>query len=427
MREVIVTRRHAVFGSLLLALAGFLADCSPPVGSADIHYRIFYRGNGQDSGSAPVDSKWYSTGDNAVVLENSSALVNAFKVFDGWNTGSDGSGTSYLPGQPLLVRLNNVFLYAFWYVNGGVVTTFAGSGVAGPADGIGTAASFNSPESLASDQAGNLYVADMNGNSIRKITPSGVVSTLAGTGAAGSADGAASAATFLEPTAVAVDASGNVYVGDAGNNKVRMVSADGVVSTLAGNGAAGFADGAAASAMFWFNGVGVGVAVDGAGNVYVGDYYNNRIRKISGGVVSTLAGSATPGSADGTGASASFNGPSGIVVDSSGNIYVADYANHAVRKVAPGGLVTTLSGGFANPHSVGVDSAGNVYVADVGTNLIGKISGSAVTTLAGSGTPASVDGTGTSASFNVPAGVAVDRLGHVYVAEQNGNVIRLIQ
>ena len=106
---------------------------------------------------------------------------------------------------------------------------------------------------------------------------------------------------------------------------------------------------------------------------------------------------------------------------------MADYANHAVRKVAPGGLVTTLSGGFANPHSVGVDSAGNVYVADVGTNLIGKISGSAVTTLAGSGTPASVDGTGTSASFNVPAGVAVDRLGHVYVAEQNGNVIRLIQ
>ncbi len=199
------------------------------------------------------------------------------------------------------------------------VSTLAGSGTSGYTDGTGTSAQFKNPYGVAVDGAGNVYVADRYNHRIRKITTSGVVSTLAGS-SQGYTDGTGTSAQFYNPTGVAVDGAGNVYVADLSNHRIRKITTSGVVSTLAGS-TSGYADGTGTSAQF--NNPS-GVAVDGAGNVYVADLSNHRIRKITAlGVVSTLAGS-TYGYADGTGTSASFDKPYGVAVDGAGNVYVAD-------------------------------------------------------------------------------------------------------
>jgi subtilisin-like proprotein convertase family protein len=319
----------------------------------------------------------------------------------------------------------------------GVVTTLAGSGIAGYAEGTGTAASFNQPWGVAVDTAGNVYVADTGNKRIRKITSVGVVTTLAGSGNADFADGTGTAASFNSPLGVGGDAGGNVYVGDNSNNRIRKITSAGVVTTLAGSGTGGYADGTGSAAKF--SGP-RGVAVDAAGNVYVAEYGNNRIRKItSAGVVTTLAGSGSYSYADGNGTAASFFAPMSVAVDAAGNVYVADSASQRIRKVTSAGVVTTLAGSgtagyvdgtgtaasFNYPWGVAVDTTGNVYVADSSNSRIRKISSSGVvTTFAGSGT--SADGTGTAASFNAPNGVAVDLAGNVYVADSDNNRIRKI-
>jgi hypothetical protein len=317
-----------------------------------------------------------------------------------------------------------------------IVSTLAGTGTRGEADGSGASASFNGPTGVAVDGAGNMYVADQGSNKIRKLTPGGVVSTLAGSGTRGAADGPGSGASFNYPTGVAVDGAGNVYVADQGNNKIRKVTPGGVVSTLAGSGTQGTADGPGSGASF--NGP-TGVAMDGAGNVYVADY-NNKIRKITpAGMVSTLAGSGVAGAADGPGASASFLNPTGVVVDGAGNVYVADQGNNKIRKVTPGGVVSTLAGSgtrgaadgpgagasFNYPTGVAVDGAGNVYVADNSNQKIRKVTpGGVVSTLAGTGMVGATDGPGASASFYNPSGMAVDGASSVYVADYLNNKIR---
>jgi len=262
----------------------------------------------------------------------------------------------------------------------GVVTTFAGGVNAGSANGTGIYASFNEPTGVATDGAGNIYVADNGNNLIREISPSGVVTTLAGTGAQGSANGPAAAASFNFPQGVAVDAAGNVYVADYGNNMIRKISAAGSVTTLAGRDSSGSTNGVDTAATF---NQPSGVAVDAGGNVYVADFGNNLIRKISQtGGVSTFAGSGTPGAANGTGAAASFNGPTGLAIDASGNVYVADYGNNLIRKITPAGVVTTIGNGaagtgntlFNGPYGVAVDAAGNIYVANYRNSTIQKIS-----------------------------------------------------
>lgn len=276
---------------------------------------------------------------------------------------------------------------------------YAGWISAGAVDATGTGALFNAPSALATDAAGNVYVADTNNDTIRKIAPGGIVTTLAGAaGYAGASDGTGGAARFNGPGALATDASGNVYVADTFNNTIRKVTPAGAVTTIAGTaGMRGSTDGTGAAARF---NLPLGIAVDSAGTIYVADFYNNTIRAISpSAAVTTLAGSAgVTGSANGTGAAASFNGPQGIALDASGNIYVADTYNDTVREVTPGGVVTTLAGlpgvagaadgstsaaTFFLPLDVVLDGSGNVYVADNGNNLVREISGGAVSTIAG--------------------------------------------
>jgi sugar lactone lactonase YvrE len=214
----------------------------------------------------------------------------------------------------------------------GVVTTLAGSGSADFADGTGTSASFNYPSGVVLDDAGNVYVADSNNNRVRKVTSStGEVTTLAGSGSAAFADGTGTSASFSRPLDVSVDGDGNVYVGDYNNFLVRKVTPTGEVTTLAGSGSATFADGAGSGASF----VGPhGVALDNAGNLYVSDYRDHRIRKVTPtGVVTTLAGSGSAAFADGSGTGASFYWPRGVALDGAGNVYVADHNNHRIRKI----------------------------------------------------------------------------------------------
>jgi len=217
----------------------------------------------------------------------------------------------------------------------GQVSILAGDpdGAYGARDGVGTAAQFHNPQGVAVDKFGNVFVADTYNSVIRKIDPNGVVTTYAGqlNGLGGFRDGPAASAKFLTPVSVAVDASNNVYVTDPGNQRIRKINAAGIVSSLSGTGAEGFADGDGATAKFDNPD---GLAVDAAGNLFVADRYNQRIRKITpSGVVSTLAGNSTPGFADAAGAAAMFNYPTGVTVDARGVIYVADLLNHRIRKV----------------------------------------------------------------------------------------------
>ena len=327
---------------------------------------------------------------------------------------------------------------------GGVVTTLAGlAGNSGSADGTGSDARFAQPQGMAVDSAGNVYVAGLLCNhTIRKVTPGGVVTTLAGAaGSYGSADGTGSDARFYVPRGVAVDSAGNVYVADMRNHTIRKVTPAGVVTTLAGlAGSSGSADGTGSAARFDEP---YGVAVDSAGNVYVADTWNSTIRKLTpAGVVTTLAGLAgSYGSADGTGSAARFNCTCGVALDSAGNVYVAD-GNYAIRKVTPAGLVTTVAGTcsygsadgtgsaahFFLPPSAAVDSAGNVYVADMRNHTIRKVTpAGVVTTLAGlAGSSGSANGTGSAARFNQPYAVAVDIAGNVYVADTRNYTIRKV-
>ena len=322
---------------------------------------------------------------------------------------------------------------SFGFTNAQVtVTTLAGS-TQGFSDGTGSAAKFYYPQGVATDAAGNVYVADANNNKIRKITPAGEVSTLAGS-TQGYTDGSGDTAQFHAPISVATDAADNLYVGDVHNNIIRKITPTGEVSTLAGS-TAGFADGTGAAQFDqpW------GVSTDTAGNVYVADANNNKIRKITPeGVVSTLAGS-IQGYADGNGAAAKFFLPRGVATDTAGNVYVADTSISKIRKISSAGVVSTLAGstqGFADgtgaaaqfnqPFGLTTDAAGNVYVADTFNNKIRKITPAGeVSTLAGS-TAGFANGTEATAKFDFPASVATDAAGNVYVADTHNNKIRKI-
>jgi sugar lactone lactonase YvrE len=314
-------------------------------------------------------------------------------------------------------------------------------GLAGTANGQGSIALFQTPSGIAVDSAGNVYVADTGNSVIRKITPAGLVSTLAGTpGIIGGQDGTGAAAQFGAPTGIAADAGGNLYVADSFLNTIRKVTPAGVVTTIAGTPRiTGHADGTGSAAQF---NQPSGIGVDSGGNVYVADTNNDTIRRITpAGVVSTVAGTAgVSGSADGSGSAALFNLPDGIVSDPDGNLYVADQ-NEVIRAVSKAGVVTSFVGSvaaagsadgagpealFYNPTGLALDAIGNLYVTDSYNDVIRMVSPNGVTsTLAGRvSTQGSADGTGTTALFNGPTAVAVDGNGNLYVADTFNDTIR---
>lgn len=323
------------------------------------------------------------------------------------------------------------------------VTTLAGSGQTGTADGSATLATFSSPQGVATDGV-NLYVADRNNNKIRKVViATGAVSTLAGSGAAGADEGIGAAATFNQPLGVATDGT-NLYVADTGNNKIRqIVIATGAVSTLAGSGVAGADEGTGVAATF---NQPIGIAFHG-GNLYIADTNNIKIRKlvIATGVVSTLAGSGSVGSTDGNGASASFTILGGIATDGT-NVYVTDEIAERIRKVVIAtGEVSTLAGSGADGSQDGTGSAAtfffptgvatdgtNLYVSDSQNRKIRKvvIASGAVTTLAGSGAYGSQDGNGQTAQFRSPIGIVTSGASpdgvNLYVADSSDNKVRKI-
>jgi sugar lactone lactonase YvrE len=258
------------------------------------------------------------------------------------------------------------------------ISTLAGAGISGYYDG---SVKFNFPYGVVFDSDGNLYVGDANTNRILKISPAGVVTTFAGSGGQGTTDGTGSNATFWYPMAIAIDSLGNLYVTDVFNRLIRKITPSAVVSTFAGNGTRSFVDATGTNATFNFP---YAIAVDSLDNVYVTD--PERIRKITPlGVVTTIAGS-VQGSSDGTGTNATFNNPYGLAVSSIGDVYVSDYSNHRIRKITPGGVVTTIAGNsqgyadgtgtnasFNNPWGMAFDSAGNLFVSDKEGHRIRKI------------------------------------------------------
>jgi len=322
----------------------------------------------------------------------------------------------------------------FTYQPSEVVTTFAGalSGELGSADGTGTGARFFQPIGIAIDKDGNLYIADTGNNKIRKITPGGVVTTIAGTGAQGKTNGAAAQATFSAPQGLAVDANGNVYVADTFNSIIRKITPQGVVTTLAGGGNVSTpTNGTGTSASFYNP---IGIAIDGNNNLYVADSNHNMIRKITAdGVVSTFAGSGDIGHADGTGTAATFGQPSGIVFDKAGNLYVSEIYNNLIRKITPQAMVTRYAGtnpgfdngalnvaAFAQPTSITIDNNGNIYVSDSGNTLIRLISNNTVSTFAGNTDGAAAqDGPDTKVGFINSLGVVAANNGDIYLIDLN--------
>ncbi len=408
--------------------AGFTVVAS---GSPLPSFRWQRQASGSSSWSNLSDTATYSGTGTATLTVNSVTAAMNGDAFQCVITNASGSITT----SPATLVVDTPL----------IVSTLAGqAGTSGSTDGTGTGARFFSPSDVAVDSAGNFFVADTDNHLIRKATPAGVVTTLAGrAGTTGSADGTGTAAMFKRPSGVAVDTLGNVYVADTDNHTVRKVTPAGVVTTLAGRaGTYGSADGIGTAATFFSPS---GIAVDNSGTLFVADSLNHTIRKVApAGAVTTIAGTAGAfGTLDGTGAAARFHGPQGLVVDSSGNLYVADTNNSTIRKVvAATSVVTTVAGQpgtpgstdgtssqarFYYPSALALDGMGNLYVADTDNDTLRQISSTgAVSTMAGmAGIIGSTDGTGSAVRFNYPTGIAVDGSGNVYVADTNNHTIRV--
>ncbi len=327
-----------------------------------------------------------------------------------------------------------------WQMNGtsladDIISTIAGVGATSYLgnDGLGANFTLDAPYGVAVDGSDNLFIADSGNNRVLKIDSGGNITTIAGNGTSGySGDGgAADNAALADPYSVAVDSSGNLFIADLGNNRIRKVDASGNISTVAGNGAAAYSgDGGAATNASLDHPF--GVTADGSGNVFISDIFNNCIRKVdASGVITTIAGTGPPGySGDGGPANkASLDEPYGLAVDAAGNLFIADLGNASIRKVDADGFITTAvgNGSLGQPYDVAIDSSGNLFIGDLTNNCIRKadVNGN-VTTVAGNGT-AGYSGDGgpaTSASLNAPHGVAINASGSLFIADTLNNRVR---
>ncbi len=343
-----------------------------------------------------------------------------------------------------------------WQFNGtnlpnGIITTVAGNGSGGYSGdgGPATNASLYYPEGAAFDAAGNLFIADFVNNRIRKVTTNGIITTVAGNGSTGySGDGVAATNATIRPAGVALDASGNLFIADWNNNRVRKVDTNGIITTVAGNGSPGYSGdgGPATSASLAYV---EAVDVDGSGNLFIADTDNNRIRKVdTNGIITTVAGKgpAVYGSYSGDGGpatNASLNAPYGVAVDATGNLFIADMDNNRIRKVDTNGIITTVAGngsldysgdgGLATnacldaPYGVAVDAFGNLFFADSSNDRIRKVdSFGIITTVAGNDNwgYSGDGGMATNATLNLPSGVALDSTGNLFLADLGNERVR---
>jgi large repetitive protein len=320
-----------------------------------------------------------------------------------------------------------------------VVDTLAGTGQAGSRDGFHRASRFYWPTDIVTDRYGNLYVADFSNHQIRVISRKGVVTTFAGSGVPGHADGIGREALFHGPNSIAMDVHGNVFATDANNFCIRKITPDGLVTTVAGNSFPGYLDGAGEFALFVYP---TGIAVGRNGNIYIADRGSHTIRNIAlDGTVTTLAGTGTAGHQDGPGAESKLHDPITIALDSKGNLFIADAGNHSIRKMTLEGQVTTFAGRqlpgykdgrisealFHHPMGLAFDHDDNLYVSDSNNSRIRRITPDGmVTTLAGTGAPGYINGPGNIARFDFPTGLGVDRNGNLYVADSGNHLIRAI-
>ena len=313
------------------------------------------------------------------------------------------------------------------------VTTLAGSGTAGYANGQGQSAMFNNPQGVVADSQGNIYVSDSFNNYIRKIAPDGTVTTFAGNGKPGYVDGLADSAEFYAPAGLKFDGQGNLVVADVGNNVIRKIDAAGNVTTYTGSGNAGFNGGTDNAFVYYNNPSDMAITTDGT--MYIADKGNNAIRKVTplAALVSTLAGNHTAGFVDTLGTLAYFNKPAAIAVDASGNAFVCDQANYSLRRITPAGSVRTIAGNPKQtklinlPSGLAFDLNGNLFICDEGGRVLEYTKNAVLYVLAGSlNVSGYKDGAGISALFNNPQGITVDANGNIYVADQNNNCIRKI-
>jgi sugar lactone lactonase YvrE len=436
-------------GSAVEGVAAFTVTAPSGVSYAADRYSEASRALSLTGGSylsAPAGSLPSLPAGNAAASVSAWVMCLASSVASGAASIVSWGGSPSVPGAVFVLGARSGAVPTFASLScalASTVSTLAGIGTAGSADGPGNTAAFNGSADIVLDaSSGVLYVIDQNNHKIRKISPAGVVSTLAGTGSAGSADGPGTSASFNRATGIALNGAGTLlYVADQYNHKIRKVTPTGVVSTLAGSGSAGSADNSVGTSATFCSPV--SVAVDAAGTVYVADYCSNKIRKVTpSGAVSTLAGAGTAGRTNGAGNTALFSGPLSVALDIGGNVYVADFTTSLIRKITPAGIVSTLAGGssfgstdgtgtsatFKNPTGVTVDGTGTLYVADYSNHRVRKVTaGGIVSTLAGSGIQVSFDGVGTSASFSNPRGVYVDLNGEtLYVCDESSNKIRMV-
>jgi trimeric autotransporter adhesin len=375
-------------------------------------------------------------------------------------SGNGGPATNASLGVPTWVAVDaagNLFIADFGnnvirkVGTNGIITTVAGNKTAGYSGdgGAATNASLDDPCSVVLDNAGNLFISDYGNDVVREVGIDGIITTVAGNGTAGySGDGGTATNAELDELAgVTVDATGNLFIADSGNNVIRKVGTNGIITTLAGNGSEGFSGdgGAATNASLWGPG---GVAVDAAGDVLFADEANQRVRKVgTNGIITTVAGNGTKGySGDGGVATkASLLYPSSVVVDTMGNLFINDSGNYRIRKVGTNNIISTVAGDgydeFAgdggpaanatlyNPESVAADAAGHLFIVDSGNDRIRKVgTNGIITTLAGDGTDGfSGDGAAaTKASLSGPAGLALDVAGNLYFADAGNDRVRKV-